>query len=237
MTIARRWRRRMAPLLLPLLGALSLPALAQYEQATQQWVEGALAQLPQNVGGPLRMEVTVGSLDSRLRLAPCGQVEPFLPHNARLWGRTRLGLRCVDGVSRWSVFLPVQVKAFGPAWVLRGPVAQGEVLTAEHAEQVEVDWAEDRSPVLADPDLWVGQLAARSLAPGMAIRQSMVRTPVAFRVGAQVRVVAQGAGFAISSSAQALSNGVVGQAARVRMGNGRILSGTVLDAQTVEMAL
>jgi flagella basal body P-ring formation protein FlgA len=222
---------------LALLAVLSAPAWAQYEQSSQEWVEQMLAQLPADAKGPLRMEVSVGALDSRLKLASCAQVEPYLPPNTRLWGRSRLGLRCVDGVTRWSVFLPVTVKAFGPAWVLRGPVAQGAVLTADDAEQSEVDWAEDRSPVLADPALWVGQIATRSYMPGQAIRQSMVRAPLAFQAGAQVRVLAQGTGFSISSDGQALTVGVIGQTARVRMENGRILTGMVLDARTVELAM
>jgi flagella basal body P-ring formation protein FlgA len=52
-----------------------------------------------------------------------------------------------------------------------------------------------------------------------------------------VRVVAEGSGFAVSSDAQALSVGVVGQMTRVRMDNGRITSGTVLDARTVRIDL
>jgi flagellar basal body P-ring formation protein FlgA len=52
-----------------------------------------------------------------------------------------------------------------------------------------------------------------------------------------VKVVAQGPGFQISSEAQALSAGVVGQTARVRMENGRVTSGLVLDIRTVKIAL
>lgn len=230
--VLAQWLRRLLTLAFV---AASVPAGAQYAETTQQWVEQALAQLPQDAKGPLRMEVSVGALDSRLRLAPCAQVEPYMPPNTRLWGRTRLGLRCVDGATRWSVFLPVTVKAFGPAWVFRGPVAQGAVLTADDAEASEVDWAEDRSPVLADSGLWIGQIATRAYMPGQAIRQSMVRPATVFQAGTQVRVVAQGNGFAVSSDAQALSAGVIGQVARVRMESGRILTGTVLDARTVQL--
>jgi flagella basal body P-ring formation protein FlgA len=58
-----------------------------------------------------------------------------------------------------------------------------------------------------------------------------------FQAGTQVRVVAQGAGFQIVADAQALSPGVIGQLARVRMDNGRIMSGTVLDARTVMLEM
>jgi flagella basal body P-ring formation protein FlgA len=55
--------------------------------------------------------------------------------------------------------------------------------------------------------------------------------------GAQVRLVAQGPGFQVSSDAQALTAGVVGQMARVRLDNGRVTSGMVLDARTVKIEL
>lgn len=208
--------------------------------ASKQFLDEAVAQLPQQMAGtslPLRMEVSLGALDSRLRLAPCARVEPYLPPGMRLWGKTRLGLRCLEGSVRWNVFLPVTVKAFGPAWVVQGPVAPGTTLSAADAVQGEVDWAEDPSPVIADPAQWIGTTVTRNLAPGQALRQSMVRAPQAFGAGTQVRVVAQGPGFAVTSSAQAMAPGFIGQPVRIRMDNGRIMSGTVVDEQTVQIML
>lgn len=203
---------------------------------TQRWLDDAMSR-NQAAGLPLRMEVSVGSLDSRLRLAPCARVEPYLPTGAKLWGRTRLGLRCVEGPTAWNVFLPVTVKAFGPAWVLTGPVATGAVLSAQDAMEAEVDWAEESAPVMANPEMWVGQVAARPLVAGQALRQSMVRAPQLFRAGAQVKVLAQGPGYAVASAGQAMSAGVAGQIVRIRMDNGRIISGTVNESGTVVVAL
>jgi len=203
---------------------------------TQRWLDDALAR-NQSGGLPLRMEVSVGTLDSRLRLAPCARVEPYLPAGSRLWGRTRLGLRCVEGATAWNVFLPVTIKAFGPAWVLTGNVASGVELTAADASETEVDWAADAAPVMANPDQWVGQVASRQLMAGQTMRQSMVRAPSVFRAGAQVRVVAQGPGYAVMSSGQAMSNGAVGQTVRIRMGNGRLISGIVNEDGTINASL
>ena len=93
-----------------LTGALALSAQAQQVSTaqdlvtlTQQWVDQALAQMPTDAA-PLRMQVSVGQLDARLRLTPCARVEPYLPPGARLWGRTRLGLRCLEGETRWNTF-------------------------------------------------------------------------------------------------------------------------------------
>jgi flagellar basal body P-ring formation protein FlgA len=188
-------------------------------------------------GATLRPEVVIGSLDRRLRLAPCNRIEPHMPNGARLWGRSRIGLRCADGPTAWNVYLPVVVKAWGPAWVLKRPVNAGTLLTQEDAEMAEVDWAEQRSVVLANPELWVGQQAAFTLMPGQALRQNMVRAAQAFPAGAQVRVTQSGTGFKVMVSGRALSPGQLGQTTRVRLPDGRIVTGLVRDGQTVEMAL
>lgn len=208
----------------------------ELSRITQSWIDsslrtGAAAELP------LRMEVEVGELDPRLRLAPCARIEPYLPTGSRLWGRTRLGLRCAEGPTRWNVFLPVTVKAFGPAWVLTGNVSTGAVLAEGDAMQAEVDWAADHTSVLADPALWLGQVAARPLQAGQPLRQAMVRAPKLFQAGAQVRVSAQGAGYAVMAGGQALSAGSSGQTVRVRMDNGKIVSGVVNENGTISVNL
>jgi flagellar basal body P-ring formation protein FlgA len=77
---------------------LAMPALAetdahaQLEDMARQWVDQNLG-ASENTAAMLRPEIEVGALDTRLRLAPCQQVEPYLPRGSRLWGRTRIGLR------------------------------------------------------------------------------------------------------------------------------------------------
>lgn len=199
------------------------------EESTRQWVEHALkgAQASSHLPMPLRMEVAVGALDPRLHLAPCERIEPYLPTGTRLWGRTRLALRCMVGPSRWNVFLPITIKAYGPAWVLTGPVATGAVLAQSDAIQAEVDWAAENDAVVADPAQWVGKTTIRSLSAGQALRQSMVRAPRLFQAGAQVRIVSKGGGFSVSSSGQAMSPAGVGDTLRVRLPSGKIVTGIV----------
>lgn len=209
------------------------------EQTARDWIAPALAAaLPAEGGGaPLRTEVEIGSLDSRLRLAPCDKVEAFMPPGSRLWGRSRIGLRCVEGARRWNVYLPVTVKAFGPAWVLKRAVGAGATLTQEDAELAEVDWAAHRVGVLAAPERWVGLETAFALTPGQALREHMVRPMKAFEAGAQVRVMGGSGGFRITATGQALTTGLVGQSARVRLPGGKVISGQVQPDQTVELSL
>lgn len=208
------------------------------ERLARDFLEPALpASLGDKDGPALRPEIEIGTLDSRLRLSPCSRIEPHMPKGSSLWGRSRIGLRCVEGPRPWNVYLPVTVKAWGPAWVLKRPVAAGTLLTQEDAELAEVDWAEQRAVVLAQPDRWVGQEAAFTLLPGQALRQNMIRAAQAFPAGAQVRVSQSGTGFQVMVSGKALTAGQVGQTSRVRLADGRIITGLVRDGQTVELSL
>ncbi len=207
---------------------------AELQEVAQNWMRTAVASA-QPEG--LRMDVSVGSVDSRLKLALCGNVEAYLPAGAKLWGKTRVGLRCVDGMARWNVSVPATVKAVGSAWVVKNHVPAGTALTEADVVKAEVDWAEEANPVVQDRAAWVGQIATRLLTTGQTLRQGMVKPAQVFQAGTQVRVVAQGAGFQISSDGLALSAGVLGQLARVRMENGRITSGMVLDTRTIQIDL
>lgn len=211
---------------------------AGLEKIASDWLRPSLATaLGEQGGSPLRPEVVMGTLDTRLRLAPCNKVEPHLPAGTRLWGRSRIGLRCVDGPTRWNVFVPVTVKAWGPAWVIRHPVASGATLTQDDAEVAEIDWAEQNASVLASPALWVGQQAAYALQPGQALRQNMVRAAPAFAAGALVRVSAAGTGFQVVVTGEALGPGLNGQSARVKLPGGRVVTGVVRDGQSIEIDL
>ena len=207
-------------------------------QMARDWIEpalaGTLADIPDNV---LRPEVVMGALDSRLRLAACAHIEPYLPPGTRLWGRSRIGMRCLEGPVHWNVFVPLTVKAWGPAWVLKRPVPAGNLLTQDDADVAEIDWAEQSSNVLAAPESWVGQQAAFALHPGTALRYNMVRPVPVFSRGTEVRVKSVGSGFHVMVTGQALDAGVVGQAARVKLGSGKIITGTVRAGQVVEVRL
>jgi len=175
-----------ARLCLALFVSVSMPAMAQDQaariaQESQVWLEKAVANTRPTGAAPLRMVVQVGALDSRLSLAPCAQVEPYMPTGTRLWGKSRIGLRCIDGPSRWNVFLPVQVQAFGQTWVMRSDVPSSATLAFDDAVMAEVDWAHENQSVLVDPEMWVGQTATRALRTGQVLRHGMVKPSQVFQ--------------------------------------------------------
>jgi flagella basal body P-ring formation protein FlgA len=184
-----------------------------------------------------RVEVVVGRLDPRLRLAPCQRIEPYLPEGARAWGRSRIGLRCAQGAVKWNVYLPVTVKVWGRALVAANGLSAGSVLSAADVAQAEVDLAEDASAPLVDAQAVVGRTLARSLAPGQSLRASHLKARQYFTAGEPVTVLARGAGFSVAGEAVALSNGIEGQVARVRTDSGRVLAGMPVAERRVEIGL
>lgn len=183
-----------------------------------------------------RVLATPGALNPRLRLAPCERVEPYLAGGQPVWGRTRVGMRCVAGAG-WNVFLPVQVQVLAPAPALRVALPAGARLTAEQIDWAEVDWAAGATPPLGDAAALAGRTLVRPVAAGQALRSGDLQPRQWFAGGTPVRVLATGPGYAISTEAVALGAGLEGQAVRVRTDNGRILSGRAVGVGRVEVAL
>ncbi|HEY2187730.1 MAG TPA: flagellar basal body P-ring formation chaperone FlgA, partial [Caldimonas sp.] len=182
-------------------------------------------------------EVVVGQLDPRLHLAPCDRIEPYLPPGIRLWGKTRIGLRCKEGRTLWNVYLPIVVKVWGRALVVPAGATAGSVLADADLAEADVDLAEEFTPAIVERSAVVGRTLAQTLRPGQAVRQGHIKLRQWFTAGEEVKVVAAGDGFALESSGQALTNGIEGQPARVRTEGGRIVTGVATGERRLELTL
>ncbi|WP_310737654.1 flagellar basal body P-ring formation chaperone FlgA [Mitsuaria sp. WAJ17] len=211
--------------------------LEPWRQALQQTAEQAASQLNREFGASARVMVELGQADPRLRLAPCQRAEPYLLPGMKLWGRSRIGLRCVEGTSRWNVSLPLTVHVFAPALVAAGPLDNGTTLSAEHLRLAEVDIAADQGGVFTDMAALLGRSLARPVQAGEALRSGSLKQRQWFAAGTQVKVTARGAGFAIAGEGQALGQGLDGQDVRVRFENGRTVTGRAVGEREVEVLL
>lgn len=184
-----------------------------------------------------RVEVVVGQLDPRLKLAPCQKIEPYLPPQPSNWGRMRVGLRCLQGSKRWNVSLPITVKAWVPALVVRADAPAGTVLAESHLSVGEVELSAWPGVVLRQPGQAVGRSLARGLQAGDALRQADLKSRQWFAAGDTVQVVAVGPGWQIVAGGQAMGPGLEDQPARVRMENGRVVQGRAVSDRRVEVQL
>jgi len=198
-----------------------------------------VAQAGARVGLPeqARVDVQIGRLDPRFKLAPCSQVQPYLPPGLKMWGRTRIGLRCLEGPVRWNVTLPVTVKVYARALVAADALPSGAVLTQALLSSAEIDLAAEAGAVFSDPASLLGRTLSRPLAAGDAIRSSNLKVRQWFAAGDTVMVRAVGSGYSVAREGQALAAGLEGQNVKIRFENGRIISGRVVGERAVEMLL
>jgi flagellar basal body P-ring formation protein FlgA len=183
---------------------------------------------------PGRVELDIGKIDERVKLASCARSEPFIPQGSRLWGRTHLGVRCRDG-AQWSVLIPVVVKIFAPALIASKPLSLGMELTEDAFRIEEVELTREAPGILTDAAMVAGQLVARPVAAGAPLRRDHFRPKPAVAPGDQVRLTYSGPGFSVTSSGKALQAGLEGQTVRIQLESGRILSGIARQGRLVEV--
>ncbi len=222
---------------MPMAVAAAEPTSGLDAALDQQVRQLAKQSMRAGAAGVSRVEVSLGQLDPRLRLAPCQQVEPYLPNGVRLWGKSRIGLRCTRGATPWNVYLPITVKAWGRALVATAVLPAGSVLAASDLAQAEVDLAEDNSMALDDTALAVGRTLLRALLPGQSLRLAHLKPRQWFAAGDTVQVLARGDGFSAASVGEAMNPGVEGQSVRVRTEGGRVLIGMPVGENRVELPL
>ncbi len=232
-----RWLHRAAGVAPWALGLLATTAHAGDDPAWAQQARSLVEQAAAQALPGARLELEVGALDARLQLAPCQKVQAYLPANARAWGRTRVGLRCLEGSKPWNVYLPVTVKVFAPALVLKQALPAGTALNESHLQLSTVDWAAANEPPVNQFDALRGRSLSLALQAGTAVRGSDLKTRLWFAAGDMVQVVARGPGFSVSATAQALTAGLEGTRVRVRTEGGQVLSGVAAGQQRVEVEL
>lgn len=202
--------------------------------AARRFVEQEAASTLAATGGQGRIEVAVGQLDARVKLAPCARTEFFVPSGARLWGRTRIGLRCVQGAN-WSALIPASVRIHGPALVAARHLAALQPITEDDVHVAEVEWTREALGVVTDAAQLDNRVPARPIAVGQPIPVAALRAPQVVSQGDAVKVVGTGRGFSVSTAAVALAAAQDGQAVRVRTETGRVLTGTARAGRIVEV--
>jgi flagellar basal body P-ring formation protein FlgA len=185
-------------------------------------------------GLPGRVEIILGKLDERLRLAPCTRVEPYVAAGTRLWGKSSVGLRCQEP-GGWNVFLPIEVRVYARALVAARALAPGQTLLAGDTREDEFDLTRDGGVAVTSIAQIDGKLLTRGIAAGQPLRQDQFRSPPAVNAGDAVQVVYVGSGFSIATAGRALSPAAEGQPVRVQIDSGRMVQGIARTGQTVEL--
>lgn len=185
-------------------------------------------------GLPGKVDVSIGNIDSRLRLAACQSPEAFTPTGTRLWGSATVGIRCAS--PKWSLSVPITVTVTAEAVVTTHPLTRNRTIETSDLARREADLAQLPAGVLTDPAQAIGKVTTIGIPAGSFLKSQMLRAPLLVLQGQKVKLIAQGAGFKINAEGKALSDGSAGQVVSVRTASGKVVSGVIKSAGVVEVA-
>lgn len=178
--------------------------------------------------------VAVHAPAAGVTLPPCFRHEIFVPADSRLWGKTRVGVKCSQP-SGWTAYLAVTVSVTGPYLISARKINRGQTMTDGDFETRVGELTELPGSVLSDPQRVLGQRARVSLAARQALRSEHLQQTPVIRQGDRVRVVARGNSFSAAADGVALNNAGIGEPVKVRIANGKTLHGLARQSGEVEL--
>lgn len=185
-----------------------------------------------------KVEVRMGRLDTRLRLARCAQpLQSFLPPGARLTGSVSVGVRCPEKAG-WTLYIKAHIAVLAPALVTTRPIARGATLSAADIRAVESDVSASGYGYFQHLDQISGMIARRPLPAGAMLNPTMVKAPRLIRRGDRVTLINSAGPIRVEMAAEAISDGAKGERIRVRaLNSGRVIDGWVASAGVVKLTL
>ena len=217
----------------------SLAAVSATEEQTQPH-ESILAAAEQHVLNDFDQEnqqinVAAGRLDSRLRLAACGQeLDTFMPHGRKNASRVTVGVRCND-TGGWTLYVPVTLSLMKEIAVANRELPRGTILTSADFKIEKRDVARLHRGYIEHPQQAIGKKLKRRLRADAVLTPGQLIIQHAVKKGSQVVIVAQIGGLQVRMNGKALSNGAVGERIKVENNSSnRQIEATVIDSGVVK---
>lgn len=213
--------------------SLCAPAYAasneEVRAAAEQFLQAHARVLP----GTARIEVAAPSGQSPV-LTTCTQLEAFIPNGQPRWGRMSIGVRC-QPPGKGSVYVAARLTLTGNYLVITHPLLAGQALSETDFRIEQGELSAQPADVLTSSVGIPGRKLRQPLSTGQVLRQAYLQASVTLRPGQEVKVIAHGAGFSVSNTGFAINVAALGEMARVKLGDGRIVVGTVRGEGLVEV--
>lgn len=162
---------------------------------------------------PRDLAVPAGQLELRVRPLPGGDT---VVARQRVWVDVHVNNEFVRAIP-----VDFSVAAYGPAWVAPQAIPRGAMVARQSLERQEVSITAPGFKASAmQPDAVADVRSRRSIAPGGVVAAADVEAIPAVSRGEQVTLVAGSGGLELETRAEALQDGQVGQAVKVRAAGG-----------------
>jgi flagella basal body P-ring formation protein FlgA len=189
----------------------------------------------QTMNLPGKVTVSIGKVDSRLKLSACTNPTPFLLQGSKAWGKITFGIRC-SAPKPWTIYLSAQIKVSGDYYVTANPITQGQIITATDLHKMNGDLSIFPIGVVTNPDQAIGKLLGISLNSGSVLKIDLLKTVPVIQQGQSIKIISEGQNFRISTDGIAINNATEGQIVKAKTASGQILNGIARAGGIIEIA-
>lgn len=186
-----------------------------------------------------KVEIKIGALDSRLRLAACDETLAFnlLDTNGN-GGNVNVQVVCnraATASGRWTILVPALATVFRPVAIAGRPLQRGEQISAADVTTEIRDMSQYRQGYALEPELVVGKEVKYPLAKGEAFRTSVLGAPLVIKRGEEVSIEATLGAISVVTNGTATGDGRMGQQIRVKNNQSeRIINARVVGPGKVQ---
>lgn len=178
-------------------------------------------------------QVSIGSLDKRLRLQACqGDLETFANNDQLRSGQLTIGVRCHMPVS-WTVYVPAKIKVMQQVLVSNRALAADHILTAADVKLAPRDIAGLRQGYLTDAAALIGQQLKSPMAMGEILQANQLKTQMLVHRGDLITLVAAVGNMEVRVRGEALANAGLGQRVKVKNSSSEKVVEGIVDAAGV----
>lgn len=185
---------------------------------------------------PGAVQVTVGALDSRLRLADCSEsLKAALPSGASFRARMTVAVSC-PAASSWTVYVPITVETQTSVLVLKHAAGRGVRLTSQDVEVQTRMVSGPADDYLTDVAELSGRTLKRPLGAGAALTADAMMADSLIKRGQQVTLLASAGGMEVRARGVAISDApAAGRVKAQNLSSGRIVEGIVESADVIRV--
>jgi len=182
-----------------------------------------------------KVQIRVGAVDSRLRLAACDQTLVLnLLDATGNGGNINVQVSC-NGFSHWTILVPAQANVFRPVAVASRNLQRGEQITAGDLTTEVRDMSQYRQGFAIAADDLIGKEMKYAVAKGEAFRSSALGSPLVIKRADEVSLEAMAGSIRVVTNGTAASDGRMGQQIRVKNNQSeRIVNARVIGPGKVQ---
>lgn len=200
------------------------------QQAIMQETEDYLAEQAASLDGTPTIHVSVPKAQS---FETCHDRVYFLPNKGTLRASMSVGIRCMD--SGKTEYLRAALSVTGHYYVASQTIEMGQAIMPAHLEEKQGDLLKLQASARTTPKQLLGHLANSRIPAGRPIKLNMIRSPQSISKGQPVRLQVKQGALTVTQQGEALSTADVGGSIQVKTSSGKVIMGTVINANTVNV--